>query len=230
MNHDFQAERRAAQHCAQLTARTPRPEERTALMAAWRRDLAGILAEDLAKMLSGDRLKVSVSEPERLTGADVFERIGPVAANSLMRCGPNAELALISFDFATAMALTDRSFGGEGILPAQVPDRLPGSAALLVGEIASTMAMAVARAALGRTGIASKAEAEASAMMLVESAARLKPFDADATVLAFCVSLANPAGQEWQGLLAVAAVRMERLLPAQGPAAMTAGRSVGRRT
>jgi len=83
MAHEFAAASAAAQHCRELTTRGPRPEERAVLLAAWRRDLARLLAEELSALLSGDRLEVSVSEPEALAGHAVLARIGPVAANSL---------------------------------------------------------------------------------------------------------------------------------------------------
>ena len=86
MAHDFVAVAPAAQHCAELVARGPRPEERAAAIAAWRRDLARHCASGLGALLSGDRLNAEVSAPETLSGAAVLERIGPVAANSLLRC------------------------------------------------------------------------------------------------------------------------------------------------
>jgi flagellar motor switch/type III secretory pathway protein FliN len=49
-----------------------------------------------------------------------------------------------------------------------------------------------------------------------ESAGRLKPFDPEGEVLAFRLAIANRQGCEWHALLAIAAERMERLLPAAG--------------
>ena len=80
MAHEFVAARAAAQHCAELTghgaARGLRPEDRAAIIAAWRRDLALVLADDLSPLLSGDRLDVTIAEPEPLSGADALRRIG----------------------------------------------------------------------------------------------------------------------------------------------------------
>jgi flagellar motor switch protein FliM len=220
MSHAFAAARPAAQHCPELAAhgaaRGPRPEERAALMQAWQRDLARRLADDLSPLLSGDRLDVSIADAESLTGADALRRVGQVAANSLLRCGPTGETALLSFDFATAIALTDRSFGGDGRLAGGMPDQLPRSAALLVDEAAAMIAQAITTVSHGDAPPPAGASVTGEVIVRSESAARLKPFALDAACLAFTLIIANRQGCEWQGLLTIAADRMDRLLPGAG--------------
>ncbi|WP_081095288.1 flagellar motor switch protein FliM [Erythrobacter donghaensis] len=216
MGNDFAPARAAAVHCAELTTRGPRPEESAALMAAWRRDLARLLADDLSGLLSGDRLDVNVTEPERLTGADALRRIGPLAANSLIRCGASGETALLSFDFATAIALTDRSFGGDGRVSGHVPEALPRSAALLVEETATMIAGAITAASYGDMPPPAGASTRGEVIVRSESAARLKPFALDAQTLFFVLEIANRQGCTWRAALAVSAERMARLLPGGG--------------
>jgi flagellar motor switch protein FliM len=216
MAHEFAAARAAAQHCRELTTRGPRPEERGVLLAAWRRDLARLMADELSALLSGDRLEVSVSEPESLAGHAVLARIGAVAANSLLRCGASGETALLAFDFPTAIALTDRSFGGDGKPAAGTPDQLPRSAALLVDEIAATIAQTITRASMGDGVPPAGAALTGEVIVRSESAARLKPFDPEGEALLITLVIANRQGCEWRALLAIAAERMERLLPAPG--------------
>jgi flagellar motor switch/type III secretory pathway protein FliN len=216
MGHDFAPVRAAAVHCAELTTRGPRPEESAALLAAWRRDLARLLADDLSGLLSGDRLDVTISEPDRVSGADALRRIGQVAANSLLRVGALAETALLSFDFATAIALTDRSFGGDGRTAASVPDALPRSAALLVEEAATMIAGAITCASYGDMPPPSGGTTRGEVIVRSESAARLKPFALDADTLVFTIDIANRQGCAWRVSLAVAAERMARLLPGGG--------------
>lgn len=216
MGHDFAPARAAAVHCAALTNRGPRPEESAALLAAWRRDLAQLLADDLSGLLSGDRLDVTISEPDRISGADVLRRIGQVAANSLLRVGASGETALLSVDFATAIALTDRSFGGDGRTTGGLPDALPRSAALLVEEAASMIAGAVTRASFGDMPPPADTGPRGEVIVRSESAARLKPFALDAEVLLFTLDIANRQGCNWRASLAVAAERMARLLPGGG--------------
>lgn len=213
MAHDFAAARAAAQHCPELTghgeARGPRPEERAELLTAWRRDLARALADDLSPLLSDDRLAVTIDEPDPLTGAEALERIGTLAANSLLRVGAGGgaggETALLSFDFATALALTERSFGGEGRMADNAPETLPRSAALMVEEAATMIAQTMTRA--------SYADARGEVMIRSENAARLKPFAPDAACLMFTLVIANQQGCTWRASLVVTAERMDRLLP-----------------
>jgi len=218
MDHAFAAARPAAQHCAELTRRGPRPEERAALLAAWRRDLARTLAADLSALLSGDRLEVIVSEPEWIPGHEAIARIGPVAANSLLRCGSGGETVLLSLSFATAIALTDRSFGGEGKLPEGVPDQLPRSAALLVDEAAAMIAQGLTRASLGEAADSGRAPLRGEVMVRSESAARLKPFAPDEPCAFLVLTIASRQGREWSAALAVSSERLDRLLPEPGPA------------
>ncbi len=216
MAHDFAPARAAAVHCAELTARGPRPEESAALLAAWRRDLARLLADDLSGLLSGDRLEVRISEPEKVTGAEALKRIGQVAANSLIRVGVTGETALLSFDFATAIALTDRSFGGDGRMAGGVPEVLPRSAALLVEETATMIAGAITHASYGDMPPPSGSNAGGEVIVRSESAARLKAFALDAEALFFVLEITNRQGCTWRAALAVASERMPRLLPGGG--------------
>jgi flagellar motor switch/type III secretory pathway protein FliN len=186
------------------------------LLAAWRRDLARLLEDDLSGLLSGDQLDVTISEPDRLTGADALRRIGQVAANSLLRVGASGETALVSFDFATAVALTDRSFGGDGRASGGVPDALPRSAGLLVEEAATMIAGAITRASFGDMPPPAGTGTRGDVIVRSESAARLKPFALDAGVLLFTLDIANRQGCLWRATLAVAADRMARLLPGGG--------------
>lgn len=218
MGSDFAPVRAAAVHCTELANRGPRPEESAALLAAWRRDLARLLEDDLSGLLSGDRLDVTIGEPDRVSGADALRRIGQVAANSLLRVGALAETALLSFDFATAIALTDRSFGGDGRITGSVPDALPRSASLLVEEAATMMAGAITRASYGDMPPPAGGSTRGEVIVRSESAARLKPFALDADTLAFTIDIANRQGCAWRVSLVVAAERMARLLPGGGRA------------
>lgn len=197
------------------------------MLAVWRRDLARLLADDLAPLLAGDRLEVGIGEPERLTGADALRRIGPVAANALLRCGLSGETALLSFDFATAIALTDRSFGGDGRSTGGVPEALPRSAALLIEEAATMIAGAITRASHGDmpppAGASTRGPGGGEVIVRSESAARLKPFALDAEALLFTLEIANRQGCTWRASLAVAAERMTRLLPGGGRRARSRG-------
>ncbi len=229
MTHQFAGARMLAIHCPELTERGPPPEESAALMAAWRRDLARLLADDLSGLLAGDRLDVRIGEPDRISGTEALARIGPVAANCLLRVGTSGETALVSFDFSTAIALTDRAFGGDGRTVGGVPEVLPRSAALLTEEAATIIAAAISRAGEGDTpagaGQGRRDARRGEVIVRSESAARLKPFPPDAPALFFLVEIANRQGCIWRAALAVAAERMVRLLPGSGRRSAPRGRA-----
>lgn len=206
----FASARPVAQHCAELTKRGPRPEERAEHVAAWTRDLASELSPELGQLFSAGKLHVTISEPEMLAAAQVYERIGAIAVNNLLRCGDSGETALLSLDMATAIALTDCSFGGEGNPPDQIPSQLPRSAALLVEQVAGMIAGVIA--------LSSGASSTARGDVLVrsESVTRLKPFPSDAEVALFAITLAQGAFAEWNLMLAVASDGLDALLPGMG--------------
>ena len=221
-----------AQHCDELVRSGPRPEERAELVSLWRRELGRTLAREFGALLPGDRLTVTVSEPEKMRGADAIARIGPVAANSLLRCGDPERTALLSFDHATAIALTDRSFGGDGDIPQAQQgtgsdgpgDLLPRSAAMLIDRAAAIVARALAgdsaqdRADAAVPSAPGGGERAADVIVRSESAGRLKPFAPDAPCIALTLAIANRDGREWQARLALAECVFDSLMPDPGTA------------
>lgn len=218
MTHAFARLGVAAQHCAELTERGPRPEEREALLDAWRRDAARLLAEDLSGLLAGERLQVRFEPPELLPGSAVLARVGPVAANCLLRCGAAGETALLTCDFGTALALTDRSFGGEGRGEGDPPSQLPRSAALLIDEIAGMVAAATSRAAKGDDPLIRPQADGTGVIARSENAARLRPFAPDAHCAVLALVIADAHGREWRMMLGMERERLDRLLADVRPA------------
>ncbi|MEM7701668.1 MAG: FliM/FliN family flagellar motor switch protein [Pseudomonadota bacterium] len=206
----FDAARPLAQHCAELTERGPRPEERAAYLSTWRRDVAREVAQDMADLLSGTKLEVALSEPKSASGGSVYEQIGAVAANSLLRCGADDQIALLSFSIETAIALTDRSFGGLGEAETNRPPSLPRSASLLVEQAAQTIARAIARVSAGG-GVSG--EATGDVIVRSENASRLKPFTSSTQCAVFKLEIRASDGVSWAGTLAMTAEQLDGLLP-----------------
>ena len=207
---DFADARPLARHCSELTWRGPRPDERAGVISEWKRDLAGEMASELGQILQGDKLDVTISDPQMMSGTKVFEKIGPVAVNSLLRIGTGDQTVLLSLDYATAIALTDCSFGGEGAAPDNVPSQLPRSAGLLVEQFAKSIAQVIAMAR--GTGEAPHGDV----LVRSESVVRLKPFNAEAEIALMEVTLAQGAFTEWQMLIALPSERLDELLPKSG--------------
>ncbi|MEM9500583.1 MAG: FliM/FliN family flagellar motor switch protein [Pseudomonadota bacterium] len=212
MAQSFAPARALAQHCAELTACGPRPEDRSEFLAAWRRDVGRSLSEGLGSLLAGGRLSVSISEPEWCTGEQIFERIGGVAANSLLRCGETERTILLSFDCATAVALTDRSFGGDGAMPDDVPEQLPRSASLLIDQVATIVAQSITEVSSGEEGTS----VQGDVIVRSESAARLKPFDPATSCASLEIQLQAESGQSWKALIAMPSDRLDSMLPGLG--------------
>ncbi|MGY6550548.1 MAG: FliM/FliN family flagellar motor C-terminal domain-containing protein [Erythrobacter sp.] len=230
MAHDFVAARHVAQHCAELVARGPRPEEREALVNGWRRALAQHLAELLGALLAGERIEAEVGAPEILKGADVLARIGPVAANSLLRCGDDTGGAvLLSLDHATALALAEKSFGGEGRVGEASLDPLPRSALLLMDEVAALIAQALAKAKSGGGPAPSGAAPRGEVIVRSENAARLRPFDAGDDCALITLRLRSGVGIEWRARLALAAGRLDQVLPPAETAAASPAKPAAHR-
>ncbi len=203
----FAVARPLAQHCAELTWRGPRPEERVEHVSAWCRELGLELAQELGQLFSGGKLKVTVAIPEILQGKDVFEHIGATALNSLLRCGEGGQTMLLSLDYATAIALTDSSFGGQGSLPEDVPSQLPRSAGMLVEQCASVIAQVIAMT----NGSAERSGGDV--LVRSESVTRLKPFSIAADVAFFRVTMTMGATAEWSAVLAVENDKLDAVLP-----------------
>lgn len=226
----FHPARPLAQHCAELTERGVRPEDRAEHLAAWRRDVAREVAQDMADLLSGTRIEARLSEPEIMRGDAVFARIGAVAANSLLRCGADDQIALLSFETETAIALTDRSFGGSGEPVGEPVAALPRSAALLVEQASRIIARAIARVSAcsdvsaGATGASSGetgSESRGDVIIRSESASRLKPFSPLTPCALMLLDLIAADGMGWSARLALPADRLDSLLPG-----LAAGRPV----
>ncbi|MEL6486076.1 MAG: FliM/FliN family flagellar motor switch protein, partial [Pseudomonadota bacterium] len=142
--------------------------------------------------------------------------IGPVAANSLLRCGLEGQTVLLSFSVQTAIALTDRSFGGTGIADAEPAQTLPRSAGLLVEQAGRTIAQAIAR--VSAAGGAAD-EVQGDVIIRSESASRLKPFSPLSECLVLELSLQASDGVSWTGTLAMPSECLGSLLPGVGSGA-----------
>lgn len=215
MHHSFAPERAIAEHCPELTERGPRAEDRAEFLSMWLRDAAAHLENDLMPLFMGERLQATLGEPEKMLGSEVFGRIGPVAVNCLLRCGEGDETVLLSLDLANALALTDRSFGGDGAIPAEAEAPLPNSAAILIDRLALVVARALARASNADT-----AEASGDVIVRSESAIRLKPFETISECVVLPLSFGPKGGKPWSMLVAMREDQLDSMLPGLGAEAI----------
>lgn len=150
--HSFAAERRAAQHCAELLGRLP---DSAALMPALARAgerIARLLVPGFAALLGGSDPDISPGAPIETDLAGLAERVGPLAASSLLASGRPGINLLASVDGETMLRLVDRAFGGRGEAGTPLPRSFPLSAELMIRRVEDLLAGCLGEA-LGLTGL-----------------------------------------------------------------------------
>ncbi|MBN8485560.1 MAG: FliM/FliN family flagellar motor switch protein [Sphingomonadales bacterium] len=185
-HHSFVAERRAAQHCAELLNRLPDP---ALLMPALERAgerLARLLAPAFAALLGGDDPDVTVAAPAETDLTGLADMVGPLAASSLVSAGRPGLNLLASVDGEAMLRLVDRAFGGRGEAGGPLPRSFPLSAELMIQRVETLLAASLAEA-LG--------QAELGPVRRASSLTDLAPFAPDARlcVLQFALREGNQA-------------------------------------
>ncbi len=140
----LKAERALAQHSERVARRAPEPDELAARLAAAAPRLEGVLADELAALLGGDRPQVTCGKVERAAAPRLHKMIDPVAVNWLFADAAGGEL-LVSLGLGGALALTDMVFGGPGAVPAVLPERLPKSTDLALARAADAIGLALGK-------------------------------------------------------------------------------------
>ncbi len=124
-HHDFAAARalgRAlAGHCGELFAATRTRDDKGASARQFSGRLCEALPDPLQALLVGSKCAFSSGDPVTQTAASLMREIARPAANYRVTLPRSGIAMLVSFDCATATALTDRLFGGDGIAPGDVP-------------------------------------------------------------------------------------------------------------
>ena len=135
-HHSFVAERIAAQHCQELLRRRgPDPATLIPALTTLGERLAQKLAPELATLLGGDTPAITAIPAKEISKAELLERIGVLAANTLL-AGAIPRLGLISsIDGPTVLRLVDRAFGGRGEVSGPLPDAFPLSAEMIVERL-----------------------------------------------------------------------------------------------
>jgi flagellar motor switch protein FliM len=141
----FKAERAIAQHSVQLGRRAPEPDQLAALLAVAAPRLEQAVAAQVAALIGGDLPVVACSKVERCNAQRLHKMIDPVAVNWLFD-HPVGGQVLVSLGIGSALALTDMVFGGPGVPPAILPDRLPKSADIALVRAAEGIGAALGHA------------------------------------------------------------------------------------
>ena len=149
-HHCFVAERRAAQHCAELLNRLPDPAVLLPALERAGERLARLLAPAFAALLGGGDPDVTVAAPTETDLAGLADMVGPLAASSLLSAGKPGLNLLASVDGEAMLRLVDRAFGGRGEAGSPLPRSFPLSAELMIQRVETLLAGCLATA-LGQT-------------------------------------------------------------------------------
>lgn len=132
----FVAERALAQHCPELLGKTvPTAGELLPRLTAAGERFAKALAPLFGPFTSGEAPQVKASAARQDDDLMLGAEIGPLAANCLLAVGPQAAPLLVSFHAAAVLGMVDRTFGGRGLAPEVMPQKLPLSADLMVTRL-----------------------------------------------------------------------------------------------
>jgi flagellar motor switch protein FliM len=144
--HSFVAERRAAQHCAELLNRLP---DSAALMPALMRSgerLGRLLVPAFTSLLGGEEPEIVVTAPLEAGFDELSEMVGSLAANSLFATSRPGLNLLASVDGEAMLRLVDRAFGGRGEAGTPLPKAFPLSAELMIQRVEGLLAECLAGA------------------------------------------------------------------------------------
>lgn len=143
----FIAERAIARHCAELMPAAPKPVDPAPALARLGMRLARTIAQNLTTLTGGTPPEVSCSPVRDSDMAMLILDITPFATHSLLASGGNAEPFMASIDAAAILRYVDRAFGGKGVSPSPLPDKLPLSAELMVSRMENMVIESLAKAA-----------------------------------------------------------------------------------
>lgn len=210
-NHDFVAERPLAQHCPELVRAGPGEEELGVRFADFGADLAKALTPSLSTLISGQRIRISCSGPERLASSVLAERVGPIGANALVRFAGTAAQLAASIEARHILAITDRVFGGNGEVSESAAQELPLTASFVIGTIEAALCTALDAA----TGGLRKAEIGRRA----ENLAKLDSVAKQAMPFVLALNVEQEGHDNWTVLLSADATSLAALFSDEPAAA-----------
>lgn len=211
--HSFVAERRAAQHCAQLLRASPEAPDQIGALARLGERLCAPLALALAQLLGGEAPALTVQPPRELGETELVQQVGALAANSLFATGVPGVTLLASIEGAAVLRLVDRAYGGKGEASGELPEAFPLSAELLVQRLEAILTECLA-AALGQT--------ELRALRRAARLSELAPFPAGARLAVLPIDVTDGAQTPWTLTLALPLAALPKLLGSGGAGTLAA--------
>jgi flagellar motor switch protein FliM len=204
-DHAFIAERRAAQHCAELLRSGPQPGDMLARFAQLGERFARQLALELAPLLGGETPSVTAQAPREMNESELHAEVGPLAANGLYSTGVPGVALLASLEGAAPLRLVDRAFGGQGEAPTVLPDAYPLSAELMIAKLETLLAQSLSTA-LGYRELGAVVATRRDARLT-----ELAPFPAGARLAVLRCEVTEENRRPWLVALALPMVLLTKL-------------------
>ena len=201
--HAFAAERKAAQHCAQLLRSGPEPIDPVPAFARLGERIARQIAPLLGELLGAEAPTVIAQRPSELSEIGLLEQVGPLAANSLLAPGAPGVTLLASVDGTAVLRLVDRAFGGTGEERGPPPIAFPLSAELMIQRLEAVITQSLGEA-LGH--------GEVRTVRRDASLSELAPFPAGAKLSAFQLEVLEGTKAPWKLTYALPLAMLTKLL------------------
>jgi len=207
------AERALAQHCEALVRKAPGLAELIVRLDAAAGKLARGLAGALAPLAGGKGVTVKPRPAREVSEIEFSLLIPELSASTLFGLGAEALPLVVSLDAGAVLRMVDRTFGGRGAAPAQLPAEFPGSADMMIERLEG-LVTAELNAAFAPWGSAALTPLRRSGAL-----DELEAFPGIDQLVLVELQVSEPAGDAWPITLA---------LPAATLAAMSAGSAAER--
>jgi flagellar motor switch protein FliM len=188
------AERALARHSGELLAEAIAPGDLLPLLGALGATFARQFGRAVAPLLGGNLPNVKCGELRQCTMAELGEDIAPLAANSLLAAGSRDATLLLSIEARAVLQLIDRTFGGRGRVPAQLPAQFPVSGDLLAAKLEAMAGQALAAALGGALAV--------EGLRRDGSIAKLRPYASEAQLAVMDFDICEEDMEPWRASLA----------------------------
>ena len=131
-------------HCQQLMGVRIRESDRSASLKDMTTRLSRRLPDALGSILAGAKLRVSVSDPKKLSAGEATDLGATYFAGCEIAQGPDDIRFAVLIGKADILRVTDRLFGGNGELPDPLPEELPMTADLVLSRLEQALCEALA--------------------------------------------------------------------------------------
>ncbi|MCJ2178262.1 FliM/FliN family flagellar motor switch protein [Novosphingobium album (ex Hu et al. 2023)] len=187
---------RKAKHCSELLGTGPSIDELVPALSLLGERLARILPGYLSPFAGGEPPLVRIGMPMDCNLASIAADIETLASHTLMAVGPKGLPMLAIFEAPSVLRLVDRTFGGRGDVPDEIPDSFPLSAELLLARIEQALAEALTMTFGGEE------DHKVRPMRRDTSLRYLNPFDRREDLLQLSLEVEEPGVEPWSFSLA----------------------------